>query len=763
LVAKPLSTGVLFLFLALGAGLFQLRTGTPAALPASSPGDVFSADRALLYLNALATAPHPLGSPEHDRVRDYLVSQLTTLGVAPEIQRATGVTPRYEVAGTVENIVARLEGTRGARDAVALVAHYDSVAAGPGAGDDGAGVAALLETLRALGAGPALPNDILFVFTDGEEDGLLGASAFVAENPAAQDVRVVVNFEARGNAGESQMFETSAGNGRLVEIFAEAAPHPSGSSLTYEIYKHMPNDTDMTVFKRSGAAGLNFAFIGHWEAYHTPLDNPVLLDRGSLQQHGENALSLARSLGSTDLTQLQDRDSVYFSVSGNFFARYSSRFIWPLATVCGVLLFGVIFYASGAWQTSLLSIFASFFLHILILLVLLLTGLGFFLGVRWLHLHVLPEGRLDQNTFYVFGLFALVLAVNALLYKLFRRSVAPPAFFLGGAAFLFVLVLATSQWLAGGSYTFVWPLLAGLLATAIAAFRPGHLSFPSALILCLLSLPAVLLFLPLLEGFYTALGFTAIGAPLLSLTLGLLFLLLFPFLDILLESAGKWLPIAALAAALVLSIMAAKATRYSPAHPKPSLLSYALDADTGKALWTSSASRLDSWTAHYLGSSPARGKLPDFVPDWYPIDFLQHEAPAIALPPPLAELFVDHTDGPTRTLLLHISTPRHARTLHVGLTETEVFSASVNGHDLGKPSEARWLQPGHWGFDYANPPAEGLDVLIRVPAPGPVRIVLVDRSSGLPAIPGANFLPRPGDSMPIHSGDQTMVRRSFVF
>jgi Peptidase family M28 len=762
-VEKPLSSWVLFLFVWLGAGVLALGKGTPAALPASSPEDVFSADRALLYLKAFATAPHPVGSSEHDRVRDYLVSQLTTLGVAPEIQRATGVTPRYEVAGTVENIVARLKGTSGARDAVALVAHYDSVAAGPGAGDDGAGVAALLETLRALHAGPPLPNDILFVITDGEEDGLLGASAFVAENPAAQDVRVVVNFEARGNAGESQMFETSAGNGRLVEIFAQAAPHPSGSSLTYEIYKHMPNDTDMTVFKKSGAAGLNFAFIGHWEAYHTPFDNPELLDRGSLQQHGENALSLARSLGKTELTRLADRDSVYFSVFGNFFAHYSSRFIWPLAMVCGVLLFGVIFYANGAWQTSLLSVFVSFFLHILILLVLLLTGLSFFLGVRWLDLHVLPEGGLDQNTFYVFGLFVLLLAVDALLYKVFRKRVAPPAFFLGGAALLFVLVLVTSKWLAGGSYTFVWPLLAGLLATAIAAFRPGRLSSLSALILCVLSLPTLVLFIPLLKGFYTALGFTTIGAPLLSVTFGLLFLLLFPFLDMALESAGKWLPIVALAAALILSVIAAKTTRFSRAHPKPSLLCYALDADTGKALWTSSTHRLDSWTAHYLGSSPSRGKLPDFVPDWYPIDFLQHEAPAITVPPPVAELLVDRTDGATRTLLLHISTPRHARTLHVGLTETEVLGASVNGHDLGKPSEARWRQPGHWGFDYANPPTEGLAVEIRVQASGPVKIVLVDRSSGLPALSGANFPPRPDDSMPIHSGDQTMVRRSFVF
>jgi hypothetical protein len=249
----------------------------------------------------------------------------------------------------------------------------------------------------------------------------------------------------------------------------------------------------------------------------------------------------------------------------------------------------------------------------------------------------------------------------------------------------------------------------------------------------------------------------------LSVTFGLSFLLFFPFSDTVLEAAGKWLPIVALALALVLSIMAAKATRYSPAHPKPSLLSYALDADTGKALWTSSTNRLDSWTAAYLGSSPSRGKLPDFVPDWYPFDFLEHEAPAIALAPPLAELVGDRTEGDTRTLLLHISTPRHARTLHVGFTETEVSGASVNGHDLGEPSEARWRQPGHWGFDYANPPAEGIALEIRAEASRPVKIVLVDRSSGLPTIPGRSFPPRPDDAMPIHSGDQTMVRRSFVF
>jgi hypothetical protein len=272
-----------------------------------------------------------------------------------------------------------------------------------------------------------------------------------------------------------------------------------------------------------------------------------------------------------------------------------------------------------------------------------------------------------------------------------------------------------------------------------------------------------LLFVPLLKGFYTALGFTLIGTPLLGLTFGLLFLLLLPFLDAVLKSSGKMLPVAALVLALFLCAAAAATTRYSSTHPKPSLLAYALDADTGKAVWVSSTNRIDPWTAQYVGTSPSRAKLPDFFPVWYPLDFLQHDAPVITIAPPQAELLESSNESGTRTLRLKITSLRRARTLHVGLTQGEVLSASVNGRDLGKPSEARWHRPGQWSFDYVNPPAEGIELQLRVQASGPVRIVLVDRSTGLPAIPGGNFPPRPADSMPIHSGDQTMVRRTLTF
>jgi hypothetical protein len=754
---------LILLFLFVAAAACVLLDRPPGTLAATAPADSFSAERALVHLSNFARAPHPLGSPEHDRVRDYVAAQFTDLSLTPEIQRTTGVTSLFEAAGTIENIVARLKGTGGSSDAVMLAAHYDSVVAGPGAGDDGAGVAALLETLRALRAGPPLRNDIIFLLTDGEEDGLLGASAFVAEHPWAKDARVVLNFEARGNAGPSQMFETSAGNGQLIGVFARSVPHPNASSLSYEIYKRMPNDTDMTVFKKAGMAGLNFAFIGHWEAYHTPLDNPQLLDLGSLQHHGENALSLARSLGNSDLARLQDQDAVYFSLPGNLFFHYSARRIWPLAITSGVFLLAVIFYANGAWQTSLWKILLGFFTIAVLLVLLLLLGFGFQFAVRWLHLRYLPEGDLKQNPFYVFGLIALLAALQIAICKLLRKKISPPAFFLGGALLIFALVLVTSKWLPGGSYLFVWPLLSGLLAAVTVAFRPGRVSLLNLTILCLLSLPALLFFAPLLKAFYEALGFTPIGAPLLSVTFGLFLVLLLPLLEPLVEGGGKLLPLVSFLAALGLCVAGAQTTRYSAAHPKPGVMEYALDADTGKALWASSADRIDAWTVQYLGASPVRGKLSGFIPEWLPFEFLEHEAPAAALLPPQAKLLEDSVAGDTRRLHLHITSPRHARALHMTVLQAEVLEGSVNARPLGKPSDSRWNRTGIWGFDYYNLPAEGIDVLLRVQGAGTVKLIVADSSIGLPAMPGVSLPPRTIDSMPQHSGDDTRVKRSFVF
>lgn len=274
-------SSLLALVFAACLALLSIWSLSPPAIVGNVPASEFSAARALDYLKAIAVKPHPIGSPAHAEARDYIFGELVKMGLQPQIQTTTAVQKSPAVrtrrgsahrAATVENIVAKLEGTASTR-AVLLVAHYDAVPSSVGASDDGAAIASLLETLRALKASAPLKNDVIFLATDGEEVGLLGAIAFVEQHPWAKHVGVVLNFEARGNHGPSMMFQTSDNNGWLIDELAETVSRPVANSLSSDIYKLLPNETDFTVFKYAGMNGLNFAYIQGVAAYHSTLDN----------------------------------------------------------------------------------------------------------------------------------------------------------------------------------------------------------------------------------------------------------------------------------------------------------------------------------------------------------------------------------------------------------------------------------------------------------------------------------------------------------
>src|SRR5260221_7159574 len=279
--------------------VFSLRA--PAALTDTAPAAVFSAQRALIHVRIIASVPHPIGSTENETVRKYLVEQLSRLGFQPQVFQALGVrSSKFGVAiGDTEDVVGRIPGTANS-GAIMLVAHYDSVSRAPGAADDASGVAAILETARALRAGKPLRNDLIILFTDGEEAGLLGAEAFAASHPWMKDVGLIMNFEARGNKGPALLFETGPDNSSLIQTVARSASYPVGSSLFYSLYKLLPNDTDFTVFRRQNIPGLNFAFGENLEAYHSQLDTSDNFSSSSLQHHGSYALDLTREFGNMD-------------------------------------------------------------------------------------------------------------------------------------------------------------------------------------------------------------------------------------------------------------------------------------------------------------------------------------------------------------------------------------------------------------------------------------------------------------------------------
>lgn len=289
---------LMLVVLALSTWLAFAQFSVPAVVPASAPATEFSAERAMSDLRVIAQTPHLIGSPANTQVREYLIRQIQALGLQPEVQSTTVIQhpPGWNAfqTGTVHNIVVRLKGTASTQ-AILLDAHYDSAATTPGASDEGSGVVTLLETMRALKAGPALKNDVIFVFTDGEERDMLGAHAFATQHPWMQEVGLAINFEAMGSNGPSQLYMTSQQNGWLLNEFLKAVPYPLGSSLMDNVtwvFSEQRLGSDLEEYMARGSAGLDFYYTADTTVYHTMQDNVQTIDARSIQHDGSYALAL---------------------------------------------------------------------------------------------------------------------------------------------------------------------------------------------------------------------------------------------------------------------------------------------------------------------------------------------------------------------------------------------------------------------------------------------------------------------------------------
>ena len=196
----------------------------PPALRASNSDRQFNAVRAKERLAYILgdQQPHPSDTANSDIVRARLIAQLEQIGLTPIVRDQFACNELYKQRGMscarVRNIIAMLGPPTG--KAVLLNAHYDSTPVGPGAGDDGIGVATLLEVGALLKAQP-LKRPVILLFNEGEELGLIGARAFMAD-PLSRNLDSIVNLEARGVRGPVNMFETSRPNGAPVNLFAKA-------------------------------------------------------------------------------------------------------------------------------------------------------------------------------------------------------------------------------------------------------------------------------------------------------------------------------------------------------------------------------------------------------------------------------------------------------------------------------------------------------------------------------------------------------------
>lgn len=265
--------------MAFGVGTLAAWPREPAALRVDAPTERFSADRALGEVAAWAGGPRVTGTAAQRAAVNGLAARLRTLGFVAEPHEY----------GRLLNLEASATGDRG--EGVWLVAHSDTVRGSPGGADDGLGLAVLVEAARVLSR-DGVPARLHLLITDGEEAGLYGAQAFVNDAPNAR--RLVINVEARGSEGPAYMFQTAGSTPPLLSAWRASGCTAQAGSLARWVYESLPNDTDFTVLRASGAEGYDFALIhGAWR-YHTPDDTLAGLDPRAVQQVGDCVVGLAQ-------------------------------------------------------------------------------------------------------------------------------------------------------------------------------------------------------------------------------------------------------------------------------------------------------------------------------------------------------------------------------------------------------------------------------------------------------------------------------------
>jgi peptidase M28-like protein len=729
---------------------------TPAPAPASTPATEFAAARAMRHVRSIAERPHPTGSPDNARVREYLMTELRALSLVPEIQDVTGVSTRYAASGRVRNVVVRVPGTEPGGKAVLAMAHYDGVPAGPAAGDDATGSAALLEALRALRAGSAPKHDVIALFTDAEEDGLIGAAGFVREHRWMKDVAVVLNFEARGTSGPSYMFETGPDNLGVVRVL-RGVRDVRATSLTTDVYRQLPNDTDLSEIQPLGLPAMNFAFIGRVDHYHTTQDDPAHLDQGSLQHHGNQMLALMRALANGPLPLTHTSDAVFFDFPGLGLIVYAERWAIPLAIIGLVLTIfaaGRLRRCDRRWVRSLTLGALGTLVSAAIAAIALAA-----LSAALLRLHESLGGTPQFSAVYLIAATLLCFAIVLACYALARRWATASGLFLGALIVWSILATVVAVRMPGTSFLFVWPLLAalpaGFRAGATATARPGAVSR------WLAAFVVIFLVAPTLYGIAAlALGLLGPGAFVLATLSALALWLLAPHLERV-TTVHRWRPsLSALAASFVLCDIGAFTVRTNDARPVGASLVYGVDADGSAWLtgygwgaagrrWVNAAvSSLHADAAdaprwvRYGSSRQAVGRAP---------------SPAVSLQAPTGTVLADSTSGPTRRITLRIRAASGSLNVLMGADSGVVLAAAVEGRSVDTRHYRQ--ASSRWQLQYVAPPDSGFLLTLTVPASARPAIDVVARSSGMPALQGVRLPARPTGVIPAQTGDMTAVHR----
>jgi hypothetical protein len=770
---RALMLGLAGVALLLAATSIAYRSAAPLG-PDAPPG-VFSASRAKAILQELVgdNVPHPIGSTANAHLREAIVERLTGLGYTSELQSGFVCTDDG-VCGSPVNIIARLGAVPENQDAVLLAAHYDSVPAGPGASDDGAAVASALEIARILAARPRPPHPIVLLITDGEEAGLLGARLFVQRHPLARQVRAAVNLEARGTSGSSLMFETGTANSWLMHLYDSAITRPITNSLYYVIYKLLQNDTDFTVFKTAGYQGFNFAFIGHVGRYHTPLDNAANADARSIQQQGDDALTVLSALANSPTLRPPIAESVFF----DGFAR--TLIVWPSASTPWAALLALALLLA---ETAILFRKRA------------VTGREIIWGAAG------TLAALALGTALCAGLLALGLASGKVPPLAGASWIAHPApMHVASAAIALFTAAGVSAWLArrAGFWGF-WAAAAlceALLSVACALVMPGASfvflltavaaglgALPVAFSLARSRAPAgwaagFAALLPMLVIFaavfaqiqflYMALG--SLAWPVSTLVLGLGATTLMPLLAAATRRARQRIINAAVLSAAGGALLTFCLPTYSTEWPQRINLEYWWDSDTGEAHYLARCDslRLPAALAAAARFDPsARPRFPgSAAPAFYaaaqkPLQRSMAAPELLLTAPPAPQGMASQAAGSLTHYTLRLRSARGApEALVVFPASAQVGSVIFATAEGLVQAKLDRLQSGATLLDVVGLPAGGVEFSVDAAGRQPASIQVFDQSYAFPEEGQTLQRARPTNATSSQDGDLTVVHRT---
>jgi len=558
-----------------------------------------------------------------------------------------------------KNILARIKGTNNTK-ALLLLSHYDSAphSFSKGASDDASGVATILEGVRAfLYSKNPQKNDIIILFSDAEELGLNGAALFVNKHPWTKDVGLVLNFEARGTSGPSYMLmETNKGNEALIKEFTKAKPsHPVSNSLMYSIYKMLPNDTDLTVFREQGnIQGFNFAFIdGHFN-YHTQQDDVQHLNKNTLAHQGTYIMPLLKYFSNIDLNQTESTaDDVYFNAPFTFIS-YPFTWVMPMTLIAFGLLAIFIFVGKAKRIITFTEIFKGF---VPLLGSLIIAGLVTFLGWK-LILEIYPQYSDLLNGFtynghaYIGAFVTLSIAICFAFYHHFSEAKITMNHFVAPLLLWIIINAFLANSLTGAGFLII-PVYFGILLFGIFVFTQ-HYSLGMNLIF---SIPALAIVAPFIVMFPIGLGLKILyGSAILTV---LLFGLLLPIFGAFAKK-GAWIVVFFLSS-MAFFIYAGYHSGYEYGKAKSNSLLYVYNADNNSAVWTTYDTNLDEWTKSYLGETNQKAVGLNTLPlsSKYNTTFTYSAiAPVVEIPKPAIQFLRDSVIGNNRYLKIKITPNR---------------------------------------------------------------------------------------------------------